>query len=410
MARKKTKQRKIKPKKLKKNLTMDDFKDVKQMLFENLQKDGKKELKEAELAEGSMEVDELNKYEALNRIDDIIKHMVKSIKIKGETAFKVPQRSASNIIYDEIHDLLLLGKKKSVKNLLSLTSAEDATRLMRVIELIYELLEKDIHATKREIFYGDVNLFKDQRYSDNCIEDASTLLRTTRNSTHVVASARGAAIGRLKIRDRNDIIDLTTLGSGGWSITPMLDKIEIIESDAEFVLVLEKDAAMMRLAEARYWRDFPCIILTGKGAGDIATRMFVKKINKVLKLPTFALMDADPYGHYIYSVFIRGSKRLSYESPFLATSDMRLLGVLSKDLEEYSVPENCRIPMNKRDKKRLNEMLSEEFIKNNKKWYEDLKLMKQMNVKAEIQALSSHGFEYLTETYLPNKIESADWI
>src|SRR6056297_2753503 len=99
MARKKTKQRKIKPKKLKKNLTMDDFKDVKQMLFENLQKDGKKELKEAELAEGSMEVDELNKYEALNRIDDIIKHMVKSIKIKGETAFKVPQRSASNIIY-----------------------------------------------------------------------------------------------------------------------------------------------------------------------------------------------------------------------------------------------------------------------------------------------------------------------
>jgi len=30
--------------------------------------------------------------------------------------------------------------------------------------------------------------------------------------------------------------------------------------------------------------------------------------------------------------------------------------------------------------------------------------------KAEIQALSSHGFEYLTETYLPEKLTTGDWI
>ncbi len=407
MARRKKKIN-IKPKKLKKNLTIDDFKAIKDLINERLQEE--KTDSSINLPAGTMEVDELDKDQAMVRIDEIIQGVVKRIQLRGESYFNVPQRSSSNIIYDEIHDLLLLGKKKSEKNLLSLTSAEDATRLMRVIELVYELLEKDIHATKREIFYGDVNLFKDQRYSDNCIEDASTLLRTTRNSTHVVGSAKGSAIGRLRIRDRNDIIDLTELGSGGWSITPMLDKIEVIESDAEFILVLEKDAAMIRLAEARYWRDYPCIILTGKGAADIATRQFLRKINNVLKLPTLCLVDADPYGHYIFSVYIRGSKRLSYESPFIATPDMHLLGVLCKDLEEYSIPDNCRIPMNKQDKKRLDEMLSEDFVKNNKKWVQDLKLMKQMGVKAEIQALSSHGFEYLTETYLPNKIESADWI
>jgi len=138
--------------------------------------------------------------------------------------------------------------------------------------------------------------------------------------------------------------------------------------------------------------------------------MFLKRINKVLNLPTFALMDSDPYGHYIYSVYLRGSKRLSYESPFLATPNMRLLGVLSKDLAEYNIPDNCRIPMNKQDNKRLDEMLNEEFVKNNKSWYNDLKLMKKLKVKAEIQALSAHGFEFLTESYLPNKIESGDWI
>ncbi len=398
----------IKPKKLKKNLTIDDFKEIRQMIQTKI--NSKNLDKKIELPEGTMEVDELDREEGIERIEDIVDSMVQQIKIRGESIFDVPQRSATNIIYDEVHDLLLLGDKMSEKNLLSLTSAEDSTRLMRVIELIYELLQKDIHATKREIFYGDVNLFKDLKYSDNSIEDASTLMRTTRNCTHVVASAKGAAIGRLKIRDKNDIIDLEGLGSGGWSISPMLDQVEVIESDAEFILVLEKDAAMIRLSEARYWRKYPCIILTGKGAADMATRQFLKKINKTPNLPTLCLVDADPYGHYIYSVYIRGSKRLSYESPFLATNDMHLLGVLSKDLEEYQVPQNCRIPMNKQDKKRLDEMLNEDFVKNNKKWRDDLLIMKQMGMKAEIQALSSHGFEYLTDTYLPNKIESADWI
>lgn len=30
--------------------------------------------------------------------------------------------------------------------------------------------------------------------------------------------------------------------------------------------------------------------------------------------------------------------------------------------------------------------------------------------KAEIQALSSFGFQYVTETYLPQKLREGDWI
>jgi DNA topoisomerase VI subunit A len=36
--------------------------------------------------------------------------------------------------------------------------------------------------------------------------------------------------------------------------------------------------------------------------------------------------------------------------------------------------------------------------------------MLKSGVKAEIQALASKGFEYMSETYLPQKLESADWI
>ena len=397
----------IASKKLKTNLTMENFTILRNMLKKNLQENVKKEFVQPP---GTIQIDDVNVEEGINRINNLTQNLCDSIVNNGSAVLKIPSRSNTNIIYDQTLDLLLLGNKLTSKNLLSLTSVIDTTRLMRVLELVYELLSKDIHATKREIFYGDVNLFQDQKNSDASIEDVSTILKTTRNSTHIVASAKGTAIGRLRIKDKNDIIDLEGLGSGGWTISPMLDNIEILESDAEFILVLEKDAAMIRISEARWWRKYPCIILTGKGAADMATRMFLKRINKVLNLPTFALMDSDPYGHYIYSVYLRGSKRLSYESPFLATPNMRLLGVLSKDLAEYNIPDNCRIPMNKQDNKRLDEMLNEEFVKNNKPWYDDLRLMKKLKVKAEIQALSAHGFEFLTESYLPNKIESGDWI
>jgi len=133
-------------------------------------------------------------------------------------------------------------------------------------------------------------------------------------------------------------------------------------------------------------------------------------MNRELNLPVFCLVDSDPYGHYIYSVYLRGSKRLSYESPFLATPDMKLLGVLSRDLDKYKIPENCRLTLNKQDIKRTQEMLKEDFVRSNKEWVKDLQLMLKSKVKAEIQALSSHGFEFLTEKYLPEKLTTGDWL
>jgi meiotic recombination protein SPO11 len=360
--------------------------------------------------ENALPVEEITADEAFNKISNLAKQIYDNILLNGRIVLDVPLRTSSNIIYDELNDLLLLGEKTNRKTFHSLTNVEDLTMLIRVMDIVHKALSEHVHPTKREIFYNDVKLFQDQDNSDTSIEDLSTILHTIRNSTNVVASAKGAAIGRLRIKDQNDIIDLDKLGGGGWSINPMLDNVDIIESDAEFILVVEKDAAMIRLSEAKWWRDYPCIILTGKGAADIATRMFLRRLNKVLKLPTFCLVDSDPYGHYIYSVYLRGSKRLSYESPFLATPNMHLLGVLTSDLDKYRIPHDCRLEMNKADLKRCKEMMDEDFVKKNPKWLADLDLMMKLKEKAEIQALASYGFRYLIDEYLPTKIETADWI
>jgi len=357
-----------------------------------------------------MVVEELPAEEVHKRIHKVARQLYEQIEETGRPVLEIPARTSDNIIYDEDHDLLLLGQKRIRRVFHSLASVADATRTIRILEIIHELIEEGIHATKREIFYNDVKLFKEQRFSDHVIEDIAAMLGTTRNSTHVVAAAKGAAIGRLVIRDSGDVIDLTKLGSGGWAITPFLDQVEILESDAELVLVVEKDAALIRLAEAKYWNKLPCIIITGKGSADIATRAFLRKLVKELKIPAFALVDSDPYGHYIFSVYLRGSKKLSYESPFLATPEIKLLGVLSKDLDEFKIPKEVRLPMTKADIERTEQLLKEPFVQRNKKWVKDLELMLERKEKAEIQALASHGFKYLTDQYLPIKIETGDWI
>ncbi len=385
-----------------------DFKATKTLLQEYLAKGTEK--KDINLPDDTIKIDDLNKKETLNRIYKMVDGVIAKILSSGRPTIELPSRSSSNIIWDEDNDLLLLGRQIMEKQFHSLTSVADITRLMRVLEIVDELLVKDIHATKREIFYTDVKLFTDQKNSDKSIEDVASMLYTTRNSTHIVAAPKGTCVGRLRIRDRNDIIDLEGLGSGGWTISPMLDNIEILESDAEFILVIEKDAAMMRLAEARFWRKYPCILLTAQGVGNVAVRMFLKRLSKELNLPVFSLVDSDPYGHYIHSIYLRGSKRLSYESPFLATPNIKLLGVLTRDLDAYNIPNEVRLPMTKVDIKRTKDILNEDFVKQNKEWRDDLNLALKLKIKAEIQAFSTHGFEFLTEKYLPEKLSTGDWI
>lgn len=137
-------------------------------------------------------------------------------------------------------------------------------------------------------------------------------------------------VGRLTFREDGDVIDCSRMGVGGKAIPPNVDKVQrgrdleapprdslscvrpvqptsrlggdegpgalgrqprpqcldikepslspktrqvtAIQSDAKFILLVEKDAAFMRLAEDRFYNTYPCIIITAKGQPDVATR------------------------------------------------------------------------------------------------------------------------------------------
>ena len=207
-----------------------------------------------------------------------------------------------------------------------------------------------------------------------------------------------------------DEIDCTKMGIGGKAIPSNIDKVDCFRSVAKFVLLVEKDAAFMRLAEDRFYNRFPCIIITAKGQPDVATRLFLSKLKRDLRIPVLALVDADPYGLKIISVYMQGSKNMAFDSANLTTPDIKWLGVRPSDLDKFKIPEQCRLEMSQKDIETGHHMLNEDFIQQNPKWVREVKMMLASKTKAEIQALSSYGFQYLSEVYLPLKLQEGDWI
>ncbi|CAM9717442.1 unnamed protein product [Ectocarpus sp. 12 AP-2014] len=346
----------------------------------------------------------------MDEIERIAVETALSIMEGNGFGFRVPTRSSGNQKYVEELDRIVLGDKVSSRNFVSTAMARKTAITTRVVQLVHQVLGKGIHITKRDMFYTDVKLFKEQSESDNVLDDVACMVGCTRSCLNVVASDKGLVVGRVTFMEDGDLIDCTRMGVGGKAIPPYIDKITNIRSDADFILLVEKEAAYMRMAEDRFYQKYPCIVITAKGQPDVATRLFLKRLKRELNIPVMGLVDSDPYGLKILSVYMSGSKNMSYDSASLTTPDIKWLGVRPSDLDRYNIPEQCRLDMTEHDIKTGKELLQEDFIKKNEPWCRELELMIKSKKKAEIQSLSAFGFQYLTHNYLPQKLQNGDWV
>jgi len=343
-------------------------------------------------------------------IERIALESVASIMRGDGYSFTMPARTSSNMVYVPELDRLVLKDKTLERIFANASSARKTAITTRVLQLVLELCNRGIHVTKRDLFYTDVKLFKQQTESDDVLDDAACMIGCTRSSLNVVASEKGIVVGKLIFDDDGDTIDCTKMGVGGKAIPPSIDRVTNVRGDAQFILLIEKDAAFMRLAEDRFYNQYPCVIISGKGQPDVATRLFLNKVRSALNVPILGLFDADPYGLKILSVYMKGSKNMSYDAINLTTPDIKWLGVRPSDLEKYNIPQQCRLEMSEHDLKTGKELLQEDFVKANPAWHRELEMMVKSKVKAEIQALSSFGFQYLSQQFLPRKLKEADWI
>lgn len=355
--------------------------------------------------------DDVGAKELVTIVEDIARNVKRDIEKRKNPIFEVPTRAASNIIYDEKKDVIHMGRNRSARSFHNTGTVAAFSQSLFVLGVLQEAAMLAKHLTKREIYYQDPELFKkEQKVSDSIIEDLAVTLGVTRPCLRVVAAAKGTCIGDLTLQEGGDVFNTNQLGRGGWSISPFIDEVEIKDCGAEYILVVEKDAAMIRLIEEEFHKKNKCLLITGKGQPDIATRRLIRLLHKQEELPVYILTDSDSYGMQICSSYKRGSIALSFESPYLAVPDAKLLGLLPSDLDKFGVPKAARLKMTDWDMKKAKGMLEMPWIKNNKRWTKELKLMIKTQDKAELQALAKHGITFMTDTYIPQKLGEKDWI
>jgi meiotic recombination protein SPO11 len=229
------------------------------------------------------EVEELTTTEVLEGIEAVALGITSQVLAKQGFNFEVPSRASSNQLYIKEWDRIVLGGKRSTRSFMNVKESRKSAVTLRAMSLIHAVLSKRIHITKRDLFYTDVKLFVDQAESDGVLDDIATMIGCTRSNLHVVASDKGLVVGRIQFEEDGDPIDCTRMGVGGKAIPvsymafvifpswplpsrdthecrclisifsslarkPYIDKIENIRSDAEFVLLVEKEAAYMRMA------------------------------------------------------------------------------------------------------------------------------------------------------------------
>ncbi|XP_045159068.2 meiotic recombination protein SPO11-like [Mercenaria mercenaria] len=293
----------------------------------------------------------------------------------------------------------------------SLQSVKKLGLMMKVLSVMYRLVKTNHYCTKRDIYYQDPSLFGSQHTLDGIVDNISCMLEIPRWELHVLATSKGCLAGDLLFQDvDNNYIDCRQTQMG-VQVPNHVNGMHNIVSNADFILVVEKDATFQKLLQDKVCEKLhPCIIITGKGFPDINTRMLLKKLWDNFSIPILVLVDADPHGIEIMTVYKFGSKALSFETEHLAVPCIKWLGILPSDIFRLGIPETSLIPLSKADRIKGLELLSRPYIQHYPLWRNEIENMLASGRKAEIQALDSISSSFLTDVYLPSKIRCSGWI
>jgi meiotic recombination protein SPO11 len=198
------------------------------------------------------------------------------------------------------------------------------TDIVLVMDFVYLLLSEGSTATLREVFYALKPRIHCQAYSNQLILKLANILGVSRRSLGIVASSKGLMGGCIVITRKKTLPsgeeDVETM-DGNVMLTPIGMHIthEWLERDengttqsgvkvnatttAKVILIIEKEGIFLHLLAARIFEKFPCILVTGKGYPDIATRALVWSLHKELHLPVVGLCDYNPYGIHVLGTY-----------------------------------------------------------------------------------------------------------
>ncbi|NEU56799.1 DNA topoisomerase IV subunit A [Halorussus sp. MSC15.2] len=355
-----------------------------------------------------------NEAEAQEKLIDLAAQFYDQFDRGEIPEMSVPTRTKSNIVFDEDEDVWVYGDRKSTRSANSVRGARKLLKAIYTIDFLSEQLEEDRSSTLRELYYlsesWDVNeaQFSSQDESNQLVEDLEIVSEVTREDFHMRPEESGATImGPLYLREQTrrgerEIHCQKDVGEGGYQIPNNPDTIEFLDNDADFVLCVETGGMRDRLVENGFDEKYNTIIVHLKGQPARATRRITKRLQDELDLPVTVFTDGDPWSYRIFGSVAYGSIKSAHLSEYLATPEAQFIGIQPEDIVEYDLPTD---PLSDSDINALESELEDPRFQTDY-WEEQIEIQLDIEKKSEQQSLASHGLDFVTETYLPERLEA----
>src|SRR5882724_5653952 len=332
----------------------------------------------------------------------------------------IPSRSLSNVRFNQSKRIIEMGTGRNRRELFNLAQARSYMQTLLVGTGCKQLIEQGKTTSIRGLFYllkhtiegTSEETFDTQDECDPVIEDLEVSLDSMREELHLYAKNAGAMVGPITLVDSGDEIDCSRMGSGGYSIPSIVeaDIVQFKKNTAKFVLHVEKDTVWRRFNEDKFWKKHDCILTHGGGQPPRGVRRLLFRLHHEQGLPIYCVLDNDPWGYYIYSVLKQGSINLAFESKRMAIPAVRYLGLRSSDYDRCELSSSVQIKLNEQDIKRANQIKSYPWFENKKPWQREIDKLLQNGFKLEVEALISKDISYVTEEYVPQRLEEGEFL
>ncbi|OTF00294.1 DNA topoisomerase IV subunit A [Halorubrum sp. SD612] len=325
---------------------------------------------------------------------------------------ELPTRTKSNIQYDTESGVWTYGDRTSTRSANSVRGARKLLKAAYTIEFLANQLDEDRSSTLRELYYlseswdNDEAQFSSQDESNDLVEDLEIVTGVTREDFHMRPEESGATLmGPLLIREQTrrgerEIHCQEDVGAGGYQIPNNPDMIEFLDDDIDFALAVETGGMRDRLVENGFDEDYNCLVIHLKGQPARATRRITKRVHDELDVPIAVFADGDPWSYRIYGSVAYGSIKSAHLSKYLATPEARFIGIQPEDIVEYDLPSD---PLSDSDVNALESELEDPRFQTDY-WEEQIELQLDIGKKSEQQSLASRGLDFVTDTYLPERL------
>ncbi|MBK00026.1 MAG: DNA topoisomerase VI [Euryarchaeota archaeon] len=351
--------------------------------------------------------------ETKEALHQIVNEMYTKLE-KGETpTMTLPVRTKLNIDFDKKLGVYKYGKKRSTRDASSLGSAKNLLRALHMVEFIDEMIENGKSSTLREMYYISEawghGKFSTQNESNNLAEDLEIITSSMREDFRLRPEEDGSRIiGNLTINELNrrgewmKINARDDVGDSGYGVPYNVEeeKIQLLDHDIDFIMAIETGGMFDRLIENGFDEEFRCGLVHLKGQPARSTRRILKRMNEEWNLPVVVFADGDPWSFRIFGSIAYGAIKTAHISEYLATPSATYLGVTADDIIAYDLPSD---DLTSKDVEALKSELSDPRFSDGY-WQEQINTMLKLGKKAEQQSLAKYGLDFVTDTYLPEKL------